>query len=141
LHNSTNNRAEIYAVRIAVTAANDDCHEPANHVIITDSTLTINALTKTHTTRANSTLIEATRETIRTSPHATSFIHVPAHSGITGNEMADIIANKGSEASRTGLGTPLAQRERANYMPISRADIKIIRKQASGTSGKASATP
>jgi ribonuclease HI len=126
LHNSTNNRAEIYAVRIATVAAND------RHYIITDSTHTINALSKPKPPRTNPTLVEATRQTIKTSQHNTIFLHVPAHSGIVGNEMADIIANKGSAASREGLGTPLAHRQVANYMPIPPPTIELIRNQASG---------
>jgi ribonuclease HI len=107
---STNNRAEIMAIFLAINAADHWFKSPRKIVIMTDSLFAIGVLDKGHSTKSSPILIAITKTLREMSRHEISFIHCPAHCGLMGNEIADRIANRGSAESSQGTGTPILQR-------------------------------
>nr|QBK89753.1 MAG: ribonuclease H [Pithovirus LCPAC101] len=120
---TTNNRAELYAIYLAIHKLNNIIHkykstlgvmstptkvDVDNIIIKTDSMYSINCLTKwwkswerngwkvkNGSTVVNEPLIKSILKKIDESPVSIIFSHIKAHSGIEFNEKADILANEG----------------------------------------------
>lgn len=101
--NHTNNRAELYAIYLAICAVSD--MHPRRLRIHTDSRYSINALTTwrdawTRTsfkdnTIANRELVEMVWARMDTVSFAIEFVWVRGHAGSHGNHGADALANAG----------------------------------------------
>jgi ribonuclease HI len=114
---TTNNRAEVMAIYMVIRALSHVHDTPKKIVIATDSKYAIGTLSLGHSTRANPRLIEATKRALASSIHSISFIKVPAHCGVSGNEIADRIANIGTDRSAVGEGVAVATRVDAQPPP------------------------
>lgn len=95
LGKATNNHAELEAVLVALRAVKKPTLPVAIH---TDSEYVIGVLTKGHKVKANTELVAAIQTEMTRFPNL-SFIKVPAHAGVAGNERADRLAR---DAIRTG---------------------------------------
>lgn len=96
LPNHTPNRCEIMASRRAIEIVNRGGYldKDAELVIATDSLYVINAMKKKNRWLKNSGLLHSLYELTQT--RIVSFLYVPAHSGIVGNEGADQLAKQGT---------------------------------------------
>jgi ribonuclease HI len=101
---SSNNRSELTAIGMAITAGDRQTQIRKEHYIITDSDHSIGALTKDWTIKHNGQLIRTVKDLINNSLHNIHFIWVPGHADILGNEISDRAANMGSDDSGRGLG-------------------------------------
>ena len=95
LGETTNNHAELEAILVALRAVKRPELPVALH---TDSAYAIGVLTQGHKAKANTDLIEAIRAEMARFADL-SFVKVPAHAGVPGNERADRLAR---DAIRTG---------------------------------------
>jgi ribonuclease HI len=106
---TTNNRAELVAVLIAIWHLNEAFLSPKRVVFATDSSYVRSSLSSDRTKGTNPILIARVRRAMAQSWHTFSFLPggVPAHKGIRGNELADAIANIGSaQAEANGFEIP-----------------------------------
>jgi ribonuclease HI len=110
LKNSTNNRAELTAIGIAVAWADRCVPQVSDLYIVTDSDYSIGVLTRGWATNKNSVLVEAVSDTVNSSRHRIHFVWAPGHTGILGNEIADRLADKGTQRSSEGEGIPPCKR-------------------------------
>lgn len=106
---ATNNRAELYAIALAVRAVTPPF--PTRLVVRSDNDYAVNALTTWRPvwtasnfngdTLANRELIESIWRTLDEAPFTVVIEWVSGHSGVAGNERADALAKEGREkASR-----------------------------------------
>jgi ribonuclease HI len=126
---STNNRAELTAIGVAVTWADRSVPRASDLYIVTDSDYSIGVLTRGWATVKNSLLIEAISDTVNASRHRIHFVWAPGHTGIFGNEIADRLADKGTQRSSAGEGIPPCKRTRdflAHVHTLSLADSQAL---------------
>lgn len=108
--NSTNNIAELKAIEKALDFLSELTFTPTSVTIFSDSMYCINSVTKWYktwivngwktskgTSVENKELINNIISKIGNFSYFINFKHVKAHSGIYGNEMADVLAVAGSK--------------------------------------------
>jgi ribonuclease HI len=90
----SNNHAELSAVRVALAITDGPEHRDKDIVIVTDSQYVMRVLTDVGAPvdRPNARLIALTRRSMR--GRSVSFQHVRGHSGVEGNERADVLAGR-----------------------------------------------
>jgi ribonuclease HI len=91
LGHTTNNRAELLAVRVALEAVAAEHETPMQ--ICTDSQNVIGWLTGVYRVHSNAELISELRTTLEQFPHV-RFVKVAGHSGDPGNEEANVLAQR-----------------------------------------------
>lgn len=91
LGHTTNNRAELLAVRVALDAVAAAHKQPMQ--IYTDSQNVIGWLTGGYRVHSNAELIRELRTTLEQFPHV-RFVKVAGHSGDPGNEEANVLAQR-----------------------------------------------
>jgi ribonuclease HI len=94
----SNNIGELWAIGMAI--AYISAQNSSNDVVVcTDSEYSIGVLSLGHQPKTLIPLITKIQSTISNAPFKCSFIWVPGHSNILGNEIADRLANKGTRKS------------------------------------------
>lgn len=106
LGEGTNNIAELYAIHLAldiITQNETHLEENSKIRIMTDSKYTVGSLTLNWKPKKNKQLIKWIKKKLsdRCRTHAVHIYWVGAHSGISENERADALANKGTRESKT----------------------------------------
>jgi len=92
LGDETNNRAELQAIKLALTKAHSLLNKSSPITLYSDSTYAIGILTQNWKARANQQLIEEITQYINQFDNLT-FKWVKAHSKNKYNRLADLIAN------------------------------------------------
>ena len=96
----TNNRAELWAILIAITTAIDKkIPTSGQHLVIhTDSEYSIDIITGTKRAKSNKDILNQINEAIKQAKYwfIIDFEHVSAHVGIPGNELVDKYAKMGA---------------------------------------------
>ena len=108
LGTGTNNMGELWAIGMAIQHANRRHEEgfrgTSKGVILTDSAYSRGCLAQGWNSTTNNDLQQAVLKLIQDSPLEWTILWVPGHAGVEENEIADMIANRGSSRSADGRG-------------------------------------
>jgi ribonuclease HI len=109
LGKSTNNLSELWAIGMAIDRLSRLPPEgrPYSLSVFTDSSYSIGCLSLGYVSKTNKDAVRALRHKIKISKTSLildviTFLWVPGHAGLPGNELADHLANCGADASKGG---------------------------------------
>ena len=124
LGTGTNNIGELYAIGAATTHINNTLNRlniKPNHIyFISDSTYSIGCLTQGWKSDSNKPLIRTVKMILRdismVDHNTCKWYWTPGHADVYGNNIADNLANEGSNMSKQGLGPNQNLLDTCNYI-------------------------